>query len=335
MRKVGTPATEPAPAAKVEDSIPTDPDANSFAIDREDMRRQVGNDRRGYVWPLNEQNPRVYMGVTSALNAIPKQAIPYWAARTVAETAVENVDVLKDLVEKDPEGAIRWLKGSPWSKRDKAADIGTAVHLIAELDASGDTVEADRILATLDPVGKEKAKQVRAFFASVPCEITLTEGVVYNDEHGYAGTLDFILEFDEPDLINRFPFPESADGRLRVLTDLKTSKGVYSETALQLAAYRHADFVFDMASGERLPMPGTDGAAVLHVTEKSWSLIPVDASADSFEKFLAALDLSQHVPLGKEMVGTPAIKGSAPKPKPIPKGKPKVKSTNPGDFRNL
>ena len=112
------------------------------------------------------------MGVTSALNAIPKQAIPYWAARTVAETAVENVDVLKDLVEKDPEGAIRWLKGSPWSKRDKAADIGTAVHLIAELDASGDTVEADQILATLDPVGKEKAKQVRAFFASVPCEIT-------------------------------------------------------------------------------------------------------------------------------------------------------------------
>ena len=65
------------------------------------------------------------------------------------------------------------------------------------------------------------------------------ESAVYSVTHGYAGTLDLIATL--------------RDGK-RWLLDLKTSKGVYGDMALQQAAYRFAEYLA-IDDGEHIPCP--------------------------------------------------------------------------------
>jgi hypothetical protein len=52
----------------------------------------------------------------------------------------------------------------------------------------------------------------------------------------------------------------------RLLIDLKTNRsGIFGETALQLAGYRHADTYLD-EDGNEQPMLEVDGCAAVHIT---------------------------------------------------------------------
>jgi hypothetical protein len=83
----------------------------------------------------------------------------------------------------------------------------------------------------------------------------LVEAVVVNYTRGYAGTFDLIADLDSP-----------TGERQRLLLDIKTgATGVFSETALQLAAYRNAEYYVD-ADGDEQPMIAVDGCAAIHVT---------------------------------------------------------------------
>jgi hypothetical protein len=278
-------------------------------ITREDLRRSFRSGR-SYIWPPNgaEGEVQYYVSVTNALNGLPKDALPRWAAKLVAEHAVDHFRALDEMMaEGDRNGAINWLKAAPWAKRDDAADTGTAVHLVAELYIEGKVEEAEAIAKDLDKSGQAKARQVMHFFREVPLRIDMSEAVVYNDTFKYAGTLDLIGTILDDELLKLWPGMDLAP--LTLVLDIKTGKGVYDEVALQLAAYRYAEKVVELESATLEPMIETQGGGVIHVTEDGWELIPVDTSKETFRKFCRTLALSVELPISG-LIGTPALRGN-------------------------
>lgn len=208
-----------------------------------------------------------YWSVTTILGAVPKRALIYWAANETAAYALENLDTLKRLHEDDPDGAYDLLKRSPWRKRDKAADLGTHIHEATQAHVLG------KPFPEWPLVIRPRMDAFAQFLSDYQpeYEAAMTEVGVFNRTQRYAGTLDAIVTI----------------GGRKLLIDMKTGgKQIYPETALQLAAYRHAEFVA-LPDGSQVPMPGTDGAAALHLPEAGgYELVDVDAGPDIFQFFL-------------------------------------------------
>lgn len=79
-------------------------------------------------------------GVTSALSMLPKGFLQFWATKTVAESAVDNIGSLMGLAMNDRAGAIDYLKGAPRQVTKQAADIGSDAHDVFERLARGEDV---------------------------------------------------------------------------------------------------------------------------------------------------------------------------------------------------
>jgi hypothetical protein len=196
-------------------------------------------------------------------NGVPKPALTAWAARMTAAFAWEKRETLLEL---EQDEAIDFLKGAPYRDRDRAARRGTEVHRLAEQlinDAEVDVPEdlaghVDSYLRFLDDWKPE------------PLHVEL---VVGHRTHRWMGTLDLIADL--------------ADGS-RWLLDIKTTRsGVFGETALQLAAYRHAEFYVD-DNGHEQPMPDVERCGVIWVRADGYDLVPVTADAAVYSYFRAA-----------------------------------------------
>lgn len=188
-------------------------------------------------------------GVTTILSGgMPKPALVGWGIRTVAEYAIDRWD---ELAAKPPSERLKELKGSPYADRDAAANRGTEVHALAEQLVQGIEVDVP------DALAGHVESYVRWLDDYQP-EPVLVERTCYHLGYGWAGTFDSIL---------RFP-----DGRL-LLCDIKTSNGVYGETAYQLAAYANSTHYLDDAGPQ--PMPEVAGCAVIHVRADGCDLFPV------------------------------------------------------------
>jgi hypothetical protein len=220
--------------------------------------------------------------VTTLLGGgLPKRALMYWAAATVAEYAVANRSQVAAMVKsvrlrrsadklllgtfEDPsavEAAIDYLKQAPWREREHKAKVGSAVH--AEIEAA--------ILGKPRPVQPADVapfvEQFRRFEADFAPEWMAAEMTVWNRTESYAGTLDWIARIG---------------GRV-VLGDTKTGKDIYPEVALQLAAYWRAEFGL-MADGSEEPMPTFDGAVVLHLAEDGYRLLPIHVDDGTWNSF--------------------------------------------------
>jgi hypothetical protein len=190
-------------------------------------------------------------GVTTLLsNGLPKPALTRWAAKTAAEYVADNLEVLNALP--DRESIVATVKQSPWSQRDRAAVRGTDVHALAEKLLHGEEVEVPEHLTGY-------VEGYARFLDEWQPTPVLTERPVASRKWWYAGTFDAIL---------RMPDGET------LLVDWKTSKGVYGETASQIAAYREAEF-YVADDGTEQPMPEVDGLAVVHVTPTGCDLYRV------------------------------------------------------------
>ncbi len=66
-----------------------------------------------------------------------------------------------------------------------------------------------------------------------------------------------------------------------------TGRGVYGETALQVAAYRYAEVYLD-ADGNEQPMVSVDRTFVLHIQPDTYDLVPLVADEAAFESYLKA-----------------------------------------------
>ena len=224
------------------------------------IRRVEGRTYKGQPTHHYEDiNGKRIPGVTTILGkGMPKPALLNWGIKSVAEYAVNNREDLADMA---PTAMLDTLKGAPYRERDLAAKRGTEVHALAEQLLQGNPVT---VPGELDRHVEHYLEFLQAFNP----QPVLVEAVVYNCEYGYAGTLDHI----------------STVGDERWLFDVKTSKGVYAETAYQLAAYRYATHYVD-ADGHEQPMIPVDRCAVIHVTEKGWAVIPMQADESVLKAF--------------------------------------------------
>lgn len=187
-------------------------------------------------------------GVTTILGGgIPKPALVRWAPKVVAEWVAnpQNAVELNSLLVGDPERAVRFLKALPTKERDAAAERGTEVHDLAEnLILTGEVDAPDDLLGYIEGY--------LAFLEEWQITPVLAENIAGNRKHWYSGKFD---------LIATSPF---LAGGKPVMIDLKTSKGVYGETALQCAAYAKCEFYMD---GEKeIPFPELAATFVAHVT---------------------------------------------------------------------
>lgn len=213
-------------------------------------------------------------GVTTLIKkGLPKPALPYWSARTVAEWVADNPDLTEELKRLGGRGpAVAFLKELPWQKRDDAAIRGTDVHALAERLAHGEEVEVPEHLA-----GHVQG-YVDWLDANQP-EVLLTERPVASRQWRYAGTFDLVAKLDG----------------VTWLLDVKTSSSVYGSTALQLTAYGNAEFYL-AEDGTEQPLPAIERYGVLHVTEYGTTLhyLPASSNEAAWRDFLHVQFVGRH-----------------------------------------
>lgn len=201
--------------------------------------------------------------VTTILRVLDKPALVPWAQGIVAEAAIAHRSDLEGWVQVGGvEGAIGLLKRAATTQKDKAAAVGSDVHSIAErLNRGQDVTVPDDIAPFVEAY--------RHWLRDFDPTVIAAEEMVVGD--GYAGTLDLICEIAGETW----------------LIDLKTAKGVYSDTALQLAAYANALFIGRPGDPQRYRLPRFDQYGVVHIRPSGAELVPYDVTADDYATFLA------------------------------------------------
>lgn len=224
-------------------------------------------------------------GVTTLLKGIPKPALVYWSAKSVAEYVADNAEDVEALRRMGRGPMVAALKGVPWQARDEAAVRGTEVHALAERASHGEEVEVPEHLegyvqGYVDWLNAENP------------EVLWTERPVGNRQWQYAGTFDSIMRLR---------------GAVWML-DIKTSTGVYGETGCQLAAYGKAEFLVD-ADGNEQPLPTIERYGVLHVTEGGTHLYPITDPEAAWKDFLHAAWIQRAEDRIKSYIGTEIVPG--------------------------
>lgn len=239
-----------------------------------------------------------FWSVTTIIGGgLPKPALLPWGIKSVAEAAVAKRKTLYAMTsECETDGkcapnnwcsscdaAVRWLKSAPYQQRDKAADLGTKIH---------EAAEAYKLGKPMPPWPEDIApfmEQFEKFLHAYQPTFEQTELTVYNRTQRYAGTLDAILVL--------------SDGR-RLLVDYKSGKGIYPEVALQLAAYRFAEYMRLPDNSER-PVPEVDGCAVLHLQpDRMPQPIEVQSDQEVFNAFLYCRETFRFMEeLSKQVIG--------------------------------
>lgn len=233
------------------------------------IKRTTTSKGRFYEW--RAEDGKFWSATTIINGGVPKPILLNWLKKAVATSAVDNYDKLGVLLEPDTagfvdrDGAINWLKDSPYRDRDRKGALGTLIHEAAEAHILG------KPHAAWTPEMQPRMNQFLAFLDKWQpvYEDGMVEAPVYNRAERYAGTLDGICTL----------------GGRKVLIDYKTGKGVYPETALQLAAYRHAEFI-GAPDGSEIPMPEVDATVVLHIPDDGeYQLIEVASGPEIFQAF--------------------------------------------------
>jgi hypothetical protein len=222
-------------------------------------------------------------GVTKILDAgVPKPQLIDWAATQSAKYAIDHWD---ELLELTPSERLEAIRGARWSTLRQAGERGREVHELVHRYVIGETVSPPDDLAGHFDAGcrfidewavQELAVEVAVFHRAAPEE---------GRPHPYGGRFDLLARL--------------LDERLWLL-DFKTSlKGVFKEYALQLAAYRYADFYvldgdLDEHGGAREhPMPAVDRTGVVWLSaDGSYDLVPLEADYAALEAFTAAQQLA-------------------------------------------
>lgn len=202
-------------------------------------------------------------GVTTAIKGVGgSDGLVNWAANGVAAYAYDNRERLADLSRDE---FMDLVPNAARRQRDEAKNAGVAVHAIAHALLSDAPVQVPDYLrghvdATVD------------FMERHAVEDMVSEVAVGSRRWQYAGTLDLVARL--------------ADGHVWLL-DYKTGSSIWLTVALQLAAYRYAEFYVDDA-GEH-PMPKVSRCGVVKIGADGWELLPVVAEDEQWRAFLHAL----------------------------------------------
>lgn len=224
-------------------------------------------------------------GVTTLLgNGVPKPALINWAANATAEAAIDRWDELGDL----PVAArLKALQGARYETTDKAKKRGTEVHAYGERLVKGEAIKG-----IPDELRGHCEGYVR-FLDQFKVEPVLVEATVVSWKYGYAGTLDLIADL-----------ATGADGAPeRWLLDLKTNeKGIFGETALQLAGYRYADKYIGDDGQEHDMIPVQRTGAIL-ISSDSSRLIPTISGEQQLRQLWYAGQVGAFVDSSRDLIG--------------------------------
>lgn len=271
-------------------------------------------DRLGYKWK-GERYPRV---TTIKSKKSTGNALVDWAARMVDEEVKRIVTAYRAKQMDETEFLVRLmsdeLKNAHNTIRDEAADFGTVFHALLENYAAGDQDVlhvAERELhraietAAFQLAHKREPKadlELRTWVQSNPltaakeaaAERLWPDVQAFVDWHDAAKPTFVRNEFI---VLNRSPrYAGGCDGDMEignelVRFDLKTSKGVYVDYRLQLAAYRYADWMLDLETGDEIPNPPVDRTAILHVRDGQCVLLDAPTPKAVHDDFLACAQL--------------------------------------------
>jgi hypothetical protein len=259
------------------------------------MPRNATTSSRGqryYSW----RGERYWSVTTIRDGGIPQSwALKQWAPKFVANYAIEHRETLNVLAADDPAAAVEWLRNSPWRERDAKMELGSHMHAAIEAHVLGKPYPKPP-----DPVAA-KLRGFHKFLEDFQPVFEATEASVYNRTEHYAGTLDYIV------------------GMLggAYILDAKSGKRIYPETAVQLAAYRRAEFI-GLPDGSEAPMPETDGAFGLFLDDDYYELVPVDTGDRVFNTFLYAREMFRwQEELSKQVLGPPVQPPAEGTPAPV------------------
>lgn len=208
--------------------------------------------------------------VTTILRVVDKSGpLVGWAKRITAEAAVDHRTELEKWVGLGGrDGAVQFLTKAAVAQRDRAANAGSEVHQLAEAIVRGHPVV---VVPELAPY----LTSYQGFLDAFEPEFLAAEEMVANATEGYAGTLDAIARIA---------------GEVWML-DIKTGKGLYPETAMQMAAYANAEFIGRPGDAQRYAIPPIEGYGVVHLRPEGFELVPYSVTDATFRAFLAARDL--------------------------------------------
>lgn len=216
-----------------------------------------------------DANDKKVPGVTTILDkGVPTSwALKQWRGKVIAEYAIDHWDELGQLPVTE---RLNTLLEVPNVATDLAKGRGTDVHRLADALVRGlEVIVPPELAAHVDAYVK--------FLDRYEPTALHVESTVVNYRYGYAGTIDGILRI----------------GGGEYLCDIKTGRsGIYSETGLQLAAYRFASHIV-LPDGSETAMPDVDGCLALHVTATGCQVYPLKADGWMFERFLRIYRASQ------------------------------------------
>lgn len=238
------------------------------------IKTTEGNGPRFY---FEESDPATkYPGVTSITGMLPKPFLSRWNANMAADLALDSIDYVARMAERDRKGAQQYIAGAAFRYTKARSKVGSDAHDLFERMIRGETM--GRVHPDMEPYRRHFAE----FLADVQPELVRAEDVAWSDTHEYAGSFDGILRLK----LNEAGRLDPAGELALVMADWKTGKSVYPEVALQMSGYAHADELVS-PDGTRAPMPTFDGACVLHITADAWDFLPVRIDReDVFAQFL-------------------------------------------------
>lgn len=248
------------------------------------MSIQRINSGRGHYYKIDGVKAD---GVTTLIgDGTRKKALEAWGIKSVAEYAADHLDRLVEMQDMGREAIVAALKQSPYTDRDKAANRGTEVHRLAEELIHGREVEVPEELAGYVD------SYVRYLDEWQPEPIKV-ERTVAHRRWNYCGTFDAVYRL--------------RDGRV-VIGDIKTSRsGIFSETALQLAAYRFAEVYLDDDGSEK-PMADLgidDEGQGLWIRADGYDVLPIPCDESVFKAFLHIAYGARWMKANKSIVGDP------------------------------
>lgn len=200
-----------------------------------------GNDQgRYYVSPTTGNH---FPSVTSVLRLVAKDFSQY-AANEVAKWCVAN---WMELGRKSEDRGYNQARFRWKDSRNDRAEVGNGVHQFIE-NLHTDAWEFPEL-------DEEQTEIIQRFYElreQYVIEPVLTEFQCFNEEFGYAGTADGLWVID---------------GK-RFVIDVKTSKSVYPEHWMQLAALGACPIYFEEGEGEtwtEREVPEFDSYAIIHL----------------------------------------------------------------------
>ncbi|WP_229401942.1 hypothetical protein [Micromonospora okii] len=267
------------------------------------MKIQRVNRGRNHWYVDQDASGERVPGVTTITGGgLPKPALINWAGEATAEYAVDNWDTLAAM---GPAARLKAIKAGRYASRDEAANRGTQVHKLGERLLLGEQV-------TVPPLLEGYVRSYVQFLDDFDVDPVHVEAVVYSETHRHVGTLDLIADLRFPDMPEYDDLERSADGYVRSLIDVKTSRtGIFGDVAVQLAPYRYSEFLIarDPESGDEqvIDMPEVAFTGAVHVTPHGYELRPVLAGPDQYRDFLYIKEVARFVDTSRDLVGEPVI----------------------------